>query len=63
MKADPKVSAGARLERAAMRNYLRRRLKTAVLTMHATEELEILLKWVLNRSRRYDREAGGLGKK
>jgi hypothetical protein len=54
---DPKVSAGARLERAAFRAYLRRLLKH-----QDSPSLQSALAWVLKRQARYDRKAGGLGK-
>lgn len=60
-KADPKVSHGARVERAAFRAYLRRMMKRA----SPVEEgmLDTCVLWVLDRQKRYDKAAGGLGKK
>lgn len=59
MPADPKYSAGAREERRAFRNYLRRQLKKspppAGILLNAIE-------WVLKRQQRYDKRAKGLGK-
>lgn len=57
MKADPKYSAGARAERAAFRRYLRRFDPTDRRTVGD------ILAWVLARQQRYDRTAGGLGKR
>jgi hypothetical protein len=58
-KADPKFSAGARLERRSMRTYLRRQLRaTPSLT-----GLQAVLDWVFKRSARYDKASGGLGKR
>ncbi len=59
-KADPKVSQGARMERAAFRAYLRRRIKHAVVDYDGLSEC---LGWVLDRQQRYDKASGGLGKK
>lgn len=61
MKADPKVSEGARLERRAMRSMLRR-----LLSIHGTngpegKVLSTALAFVLTRQQRYDRKGGGLG--
>jgi hypothetical protein len=55
MAADPKVSAGARLERKAFREYLRRLLKRG-----AAVNLETALGWVLKREARYNPKRGGL---
>lgn len=69
MKADPKVSEGARLERQAFRAYLRR--LRAVNAKHdagsawAQAERNVIavaLNWVLTRQKRYDRRKGGLGR-
>jgi hypothetical protein len=57
MKADPLVSEGARVERKAIRSYLRRQLKLGSLC-----SVEDILDWVLKREKRYDKRAGGLGK-
>jgi hypothetical protein len=56
-KADPKTSDGARVERAAFRQMLRRRIK-----LDASPLLTSLLDWVLQRQERYDNAPGGLGK-
>lgn len=61
MPADPLKSAGARAERKAFRDYLRRQIK-AVGEDHSNE-LEIALTWVLKRQSRYDSQTGGLGRK
>ena len=65
MKADPKFSEGARMERVAVRNRLRRMIKKygeAGNISHA-ETLGIELQWILDRQKRYDKVPGGLGKK
>ena len=61
MAADPKFSAGARLERKAMREYLHRRIKRTA-DPYMLDEIQIIIRWVLKRQARYDRKAGGLGK-
>lgn len=58
MPADPKTSAGARLERKAFRAYLRRRMGSTT----QAGELAAVLAWVLARQARYDKRGGGLGK-
>lgn len=62
MKADPKESLGARLERKAMRAYLRRQLSIEGTNTATGRALHAALDWLLARSARYDRKAGGLGK-
>jgi hypothetical protein len=62
MKADPKFSEGARMERKAFRDRLRRSLKDT-LTPPAQAVLQEELDWVLSRQKRYDSKPGGLGKK
>lgn len=62
MKADPKVSEGARSERAAFRAYLRRLLKGGLSAGDAISVNQILT-WVQGRQERYDRHPGGLGKR
>ena len=57
MKADPLVSEGARMERKAIRSYLRRLLK-----VNEMIDVQFVLDWVLKREKRYDKRAGGLGK-
>ena len=55
MKADPKCSEGARMERVAVRNRLRRMIKKygeAGNISHA-ETLGIELQWILDRQMRY----------
>lgn len=59
MAADPKFSAGARLERKAFREYLRRLIKRHG-TCAVTDDA---LAWVLKREERYAVRPGGLGKK
>lgn len=64
-KPDPKYSAGARTERAAMRNYLRRKLRHTSAVADGTSAARVLseaLQWVLTRQARYDRKPRGLGK-
>jgi hypothetical protein len=60
----PELSEGARLERKAMRNYLRREMKKKVngfpRSRLETELLELILNWVLARQKRYDKRKGGL---
>jgi hypothetical protein len=53
--ADPKTSAGARLERKACREYLRR-----LFTRTQSDDVQQALAWVLKREKRYDRRPGGL---
>lgn len=55
--ADPKFSAGARLERAAFRAFIRRAMKR-----RGTPAPQVYLDWVLQRQRRYEKKPGGLGK-
>jgi hypothetical protein len=62
MSADPKTSSGARLEREAMRRYLRRALCKAP-SAEAFKSLEGVLAWVMQRRARYDKASGGLGRK
>lgn len=57
----PERSKGARMERAAMRNYLRRQIKTAFGECNIT--LNNVLNWVLERQKRFNDKAGGLGRK
>lgn len=54
MAADPKRSAGARLERRSVRDYLRRALKRK-------GTIEDALAFVMTRQSRYDKKSGGLG--
>ncbi len=69
MAADPKTSEGARLERRALRAYLRRRLKkipvitTDMSKAAAALTLNEVLEFVLTRQRRYDKDQGGLGRR
>jgi len=64
MAADPKTSAGARAERKAFRDYLRRQIVIAnkVSPLLQVSTLERAVAWVLTRQKRYDTKAGGLGK-
>jgi hypothetical protein len=59
MAADPKKSAGARLERRAIRDKLRREMRAT----KPRSALADLLAWVLKRQQRYDGRKGGLGKR
>ena len=60
----PELSEGARMERKAMRNFLRREIKKLVNGFPRgrveTELLELVLNWVLDRQKRYDKRKGGL---
>lgn len=58
MATDPQRSAGARLERKAIRTYIRRLQREAA----DHNLLEIILRWVLQRQQRYNRRKGGLGR-
>lgn len=62
--ADPKVSAGAREERRALRSYLRRQILDAETTgeYQRASTLKTVLDFVIGRQGRYDRAKGGLGK-
>lgn len=69
-RADPRTSEGARLERAAFRRTIRRRLKALpqfVLASHhengMRSALEDLLSFVEGRRSRYDARPGGLGRR
>ena len=59
MKADPKTSAGARAERKAIRQYIRRSIKNGAFWPYSGDTI---LQWVLDRQKRYDRRPGGLGR-
>jgi hypothetical protein len=63
MPADPKASAGARAERKAFRDYLRRQIKSDSVFDDPQAALEAVLTWVLKRQERYDKATGGLGRK
>ena len=64
-KADPKYSAGARMERKAFRDYLRRQIKLRSTDGASVEAITLntVLFFVLGRQRRYDPKPGGLGRK
>ena len=62
MKADPKESEGARLERAAVRSRLRRMIGYYGVGHLARSVLGVELDWILERQKRYDGRKGGLGK-
>ena len=65
-KADPKTSEGARVEREAFRRYLRRELRSrhevSGTTSPTHAALQAALAWVLDRSKRYGKRPGGLGR-
>lgn len=61
--ADQKYSAGARTERQAVRNYLRRQVSIHGTNRAEGRVLQGALAWVLTRQKRYDKKPGGLGKK
>lgn len=59
----PEFSAGARCERKAFREYLRRRIKPKDSQRGTPEDistLESVLMWVKGRQSRYDKKEGGL---
>ncbi len=55
----PERSKGARMERAAVRDYLRRKMESAPAHKAALTEV---LEWMLERQRRYEARPGGLGR-
>ncbi len=59
--SSPAYSAGARYERDAVRDYLRRKLRNA---LNGVEQaiLDSALQWILKRQDRYGKQKGGLGK-
>lgn len=59
--SDPKRSEGARMERESMRRYLRRRLGRGGNEYYRLA-LEHALEWVMTRRKRYDKQAGGIGR-
>jgi hypothetical protein len=63
MKAEPKFSEGARMERKAFRDKLRRELNHYSDLGEKGQILGVLLQWILARQKRYDKVEGGLGKK
>ncbi len=68
MPASKQMSEGARAERKAFRLYLRRRLNSitadgAVTKGNDLDTLDTVLDWVEGRQSRYDKAAGGLGRK
>lgn len=70
MIPNPQISEGARLERAAFRNYLRRKINALIKSSHGmfgdfidTSDFVTVLNWVLARQKRYDKKTGGLGRK
>lgn len=67
MKASPAMSEGARLERKAFREYLRRLMRVELAQDYPEkfivgEVLEEAIDWVLQRQKRYDKKPGGLGR-
>ncbi len=70
-KADPLMSAGARLERKALKEYLERQIKKFQNDRVNDPEyhlwrpeavLGIVYSWVMGRQNRYSKKPGGLGK-
>ena len=63
MKADPRKSEGARMEREALREYLKRNIKkwASLKMLGEAMAFEKALKWVDGRHKRYDAKKGGLG--
>lgn len=59
MKKNPARSEGARYERKAIREYLRRKIKNYS-DKGAPVQYQIVLDWVLERQERYDKKTGGL---
>jgi hypothetical protein len=63
-KPDPLFSAGARLERASFRAYLKNQIdkwnRSGNIGRAGT--FQTVLKWVQGRQKRYDKKPGGLGK-
>ena len=62
MAADPRTSEGARAERRAFRDYLRRQISIEGTNSELGKGLNASLKWVLMRQARYDKAKGGLGR-
>lgn len=62
MRADPKYSAGARLERKAIITHVRHLLSIFGRRRPEGKVLVTLEGWILLRQRRYDKRPGGLGK-
>lgn len=60
-RADSKLSEGARMERAAFRRYLRRQIAEYI-PVDMRVSLELALKWVLAREKRFNARRGGLGR-
>ncbi len=58
MPADPLRSEGARLERKAVREYLRRKL--ARMGKEHDGSVNEVLAWMLAREKRYSKRPGGL---
>jgi hypothetical protein len=61
-KANPLLSAGARLERSSFRIYLKNKITNGSDVLRERETLEAVLRWVRGRQKRYDKRPGGLGK-
>jgi hypothetical protein len=59
-KASQEYSAGARYERAALRMYLERMIRTRELRGSFRAEYREILAWVLRRQKRYAKRPGGL---
>ena len=58
-KMDPLKDEGARMERTAVRRYLRRRLKEGLIVVN----IGVMLEWIDKRRKRYDKASGGLGRR
>ena len=56
----PATSEGARYERQAFRNMLRRRAKAQTTSPSESTAYEVALDWVLKRQQRYEKKPGGL---
>jgi hypothetical protein len=61
-RADPLKSKGARLERKAVRAYVRRVLRHETDAWSASA-LKMVLRWLAGRQKRYDARPGGLGRR
>lgn len=62
-KADPRYSAGARVERASILAHVRREQRAFAVDDRFSSVLANLEDWILKRRARYEKKAGGLGRK
>lgn len=64
MKANPLLSEGARMERDAIRRYLKRTIKAiqSFDSKQCVSDFNLILNWVDARKVRYNKKKGGLGK-